>query len=135
VPDPIRVSINNPSGGPLFIPRGVTTNVSLICSVTMDALIDVPVIINYRWSGSHFANNSMEFIEEYNATVTGQNMITISPLTLQKAGVYACEVTIMPTPTSMLIQETGGHSSTTIVSLCKFIYYYINYLLLNFFIL
>ncbi len=121
MPDPIRVSINNPSGGPLFIPRGVTTNISLICSVTLDALINVPVIVNYHWSRSDFASNTMEFIGQYNAT--GPNMVTISPLTLQKAGVYTCVVIIMPTPTSMLIEGTGRHSSTTNVSLCKFIDY------------
>ena len=118
VPDPFRVSINNPGGGPLFIPRGVTTNMSLICSVTLNTLIDVPVSVNYRWSRSDFASNSMESVGQY--TATGPNMITISPLTLQKAGVYTCEVTVMPTPANMFIEGTSGHTSTTNVSLCEF---------------
>ena len=123
VPDPIRVSINNPSGGPLFIPRGVTTNISLICSVILDPLIDIPVRVNYHWYRSDFPRNSMsKFIGQYNV-----NMTTISLLTLQKAGVYTCEVTVMPTPANMFIEGTGGHTSTTNVSLCEFTNYSINF--------
>ena len=122
MPDPISVStenITNPEGGPLFIPRGDTTNISLICSVILNMLVDVPVTINYRWTRNDLASNTEEFIGNF--TTTNRNMVTIiSPLTPEKAGVYTCKVTVMPASTSMFIDGIGKHNNTTKVALCKF---------------
>ena len=120
VPPPISVftdNITNPNGGPLFIPRGVTTNISLVCSVILDTLVDVPVTLNYHWTRNDLVIpiTTEEYIGDYSA-----NMVTISPLTLEKAGVYTCDVTVTSTSTSMFIDGTGKLSNATNVVLCKF---------------
>ena len=120
MPNPVSVSvknITNPDGGPLFIPRGITTNVSLACSVTLSMLVDIPVTINYGWTGKKFMKNSEKSIRNN----TDTDMITISPLSLEKAGVYTCKVTVRSNSTNMFIVGAGTSISTTNVALCKFL--------------
>lgn len=81
-------------------------------------LVDIPVTINYSWTRNDLASNTEEFIGEY--FTTNPNIVTISPLTLEKAGVYTCEVTVMPASTSGFIDGIGKYNKTTKVALCKF---------------
>lgn len=121
VPSPVSVyveNITNPEGGPLFISSEVTSHISLVCTVTLSALLDIPVSVEFKWTGPKgYASDSTQSIMQHTIT----DMVTISPLALENAGVYVCEATIMKSnPTNIYIVGTGTSESTTNVALCKF---------------
>lgn len=118
MPSPISISVKNttnPDGGPLFIPKGNTTSISLICDITLSTLVDIPVKISYRWTGNNFSEDGVQSIEH--DSTESNNTITVDALTLDKAGVYTCEVAVSSTNTFII--ETGTSMSTTNVALCK----------------
>lgn len=119
MPDPINVSTNNltnPGGGPLFIPRDIMTHsISLTCIVTLHSLVDIPVNVSYRWTGTNFTKHSAESIE-HNSTKSS-NTITINALTVEDAGAYSCKVDV--NSINPFIDGTGSNMSTTNVALCK----------------
>ena len=111
-------NITNPDGGPLFIPRGGNTNISLICSVTLDMLVNIPVNVTYTWSGNNFAEDGAAPIVHTDSTDTeSSNTIIIYNLTVEDAGAYSCKVDV--NSTNPFIDGTGTDMSTTNVALCK----------------
>ena len=118
MPSSVKVSVRNttnPDGGPLFIPKEGTTNISLICDVTLNTFVDIPVNVSYSWSGNNFSKDMVESIE-HNSTKSN-NAITFNALTLENAGVYICEVVVSSTNT--FIVGTGTGMNTTNLALCK----------------
>ena len=117
MPSPISVSvknITNPLGGPLFIPRGGATNISMICSVTLNRLVNIPVTVTYTWIGKNYI--AVKSIAHADSTESN-NTITIYTLTLEDAGAYTCRVDV--NSTNPFIDGTGTSMNTTNVALCK----------------
>ena len=109
MPSPDRVSvesITSPSGLQ-FIPNRVRTDARLICNVTLNMLVDIPVTITYTWTGPHREGQIQQ----------SSSVATISSLTLEDAGVYTCAVDVRST--NPFIDGTGTSMDTTNVALCK----------------
>ena len=121
MPRLISVSVKNitsPDGGPLFIPRRGTTNISLICIVTLNMLVNIPVNVTYTWSGNNFAKNGVASIVHADSTDTeSSNTITINNLTVEDAGAYTCKVDV--DSINPFIDGRGTDMSTINVALCK----------------
>ena len=120
MPNPIRVDADNNSSfksGPLFISSERDTHITLTCTVTLSQFVDIPVNIQYSWSGPDMFSD-IQYVSPVVQNID-TNTVSIGPLTLSGAGMYMCVPTITSNLNSRFINGKGIGSSTTNVALCK----------------
>ena len=93
-------------------------NLTLICTIQLNAAVDTNVMVNTSWTGPTviFASNSRISITDLNELVTPyKTALLFSPLNITDNGNYTCHADVRPRPSSpfiMMNTDTDTHTIT-----------------------
>ena len=92
-------------------------NLTLICTIQLNAAVDTSVLVNTSWTGpAVFASNNRISITDLNELVTPyKTTLLFSPLNITDNGSYTCHADVRPRPSSpfiMMNRDTDTHTIT-----------------------
>ena len=112
VPAPTSVTVTNSS-------VNVGSTLTLICTVELSPVIDVPVTVNTEWTGpdGFITTNTAQ---RMGSTTTYTSTAIVSSFGRYQSGDYTCTATVRPNLTSTYLTGSGVLSNTTSIVACKF---------------
>ena len=114
VPTPTVTTITQPPDATMVTGSSIT----LVCRVDLNEAVDTPVVVETVWRRSGLTLSTDDRIIISDVERTGpfryESNLTFTTLSTQDSGMYNCDVTVNPQPTSPFIIGTTGTATTTL---------------------
>ncbi len=115
---PFDVTISQDYSDPLY----TGTNLTITCSITLDSLVNIPVIVNNQWTRNGNVITEVTIVEDLviNTNLTYTATLEFFPLYyMTDDGDYQCSVDVIPDVTDNYVTNISNSASITIDVLGK----------------
>ena len=110
---PFDVTISQDYSDPLY----TGTNLTITCSITLDSLVNIPVIVNNQWTRNGNVITEVTIVEDLviNTNLTYTATLEFFPLYyMTDDGDYQCSVDVIPDVTDNYVTNISNSASITI---------------------